>query len=67
MKTTYEIKRTIQPIYAGGSVALSRDGHILAACLGEDVLLTDISAGFELGRVEGVRKDLNFAVLIKLN
>ena len=55
VKTTYDVKRTIQPIYAGGSVALSRDGRILAACLGEDALLTDITTGAELARVEGVR------------
>jgi U3 small nucleolar RNA-associated protein 13 len=53
VKTTYEVKRTIQPIYSGGSVALSRDGRILAACLGEDALLTDVTTGMELARIEG--------------
>ncbi|KAF2649482.1 WD40 repeat-like protein [Lophiostoma macrostomum CBS 122681] len=53
VKTTYEIARTIQPIYAGGSAALSADGRILAACLGEDALLTDLTTGATLARIEG--------------
>ena len=55
VKTTYEIGRTLQPIYSGGSVALSADGRILAACVVEDVLLTDLTTGKELARIEGVR------------
>jgi hypothetical protein len=53
VKTTYEVERTLQPIYSGGSLSLSADGRILAASLGEDVLLTDLTTGKELGRVEG--------------
>lgn len=54
VRTTYDIERTFQPIYAGGSISLSEDGRVLAACLGEDALLTDVTNGKELGRVEGV-------------
>lgn len=54
VKTTYEIARTLQPIYSGGSITLSEDGRILAACLGEDALITDVTNGKELGRLEGV-------------
>lgn len=54
VKTTFEVSRTIQPIYVGGSVALSRNGRILATVLGEDALLTDLATGTELGRIEGV-------------
>lgn len=54
VKTTYAVGRTIQPIYSGGSVALSENGRILAACVGEDALLTDLSTGQELARIEGV-------------
>lgn len=54
VKTTYALERTIQPIYSGGSVSLSEDGRILAACLGEDAMLTDLHNGRELGRIEGV-------------
>lgn len=53
MRTTYEVDRTLQPIYSGGSLCLSEDGRILAASLGEEVLLTDLTTGKELGRVEG--------------
>ncbi|KAF1965039.1 WD40 repeat-like protein [Bimuria novae-zelandiae CBS 107.79] len=53
VRTTYNIERTLQPIYSGGSIALSGDGRILAACLGEDALLTDVTNGKELARVEG--------------
>ncbi|KAL6709675.1 U3 small nucleolar RNA-associated protein 13 [Coniothyrium glycines] len=53
VRTTYEVERTLQPIYSGGSLALSEDGRILAASLGEDVVLTDLANGKELGRVEG--------------
>jgi U3 small nucleolar RNA-associated protein 13 len=53
VKTTYEVNRTLQPIYSGGSLSLSEDGRILAASLGEEVLLTDLTNGKELGRVEG--------------
>ncbi|KAF2474793.1 WD40 repeat-like protein, partial [Lindgomyces ingoldianus] len=53
VRTTYAVDRTLQSIYSGGSVALSEDGCILAACLGEDALLTDIATGAELARIEG--------------
>jgi U3 small nucleolar RNA-associated protein 13 len=53
VRTTYEFDRALQPIYSGGSLSLSEDGRILAASLGEDVLLTDLTNGKELGRVEG--------------
>jgi hypothetical protein len=53
VKTTYEVNSTLQPIYSGGALSLSEDGRILAASLGEDVLLTDLTNGKELGRIEG--------------
>lgn len=52
--TTFEVERTIQPIYTGGDVALDQDGRILATCLGEDALLTDLGTGEQLARIEGV-------------
>ena len=51
---TYEAERVIQPIYTGGNVALGGDGRILATCLGEEALLTDLATGQLLGRTEGV-------------
>lgn len=53
-KTTFEPTQVIEPIYTGGDVALSRDGRLLATCLGEDVLLTDPRNGRRLARLEGV-------------
>ena len=54
IKTTFEANRVIQPIYTGGSVALSRNGRILASTLGEEALLTDPNTGAHLARIEGV-------------
>lgn len=52
--TTFEPEQTIQPIYTGGDVALDRQGRILATCLGEDALITDLDTGKLLARIEGV-------------
>lgn len=61
LTTTYYPERTIQPIYTGGNVALDREGRILATCLGEEALLTDLGTGELLARVEGV---CNYALAI---
>lgn len=53
--STYEAERVIQPIYTGGDVALDSDGRVLATCLGEEALLTDLVSGELLARIEGVR------------
>lgn len=55
LSTTFEPERTIQPIYTGGSVALDHSGRLLASCLGEEALITDLNTGKELARIEGVR------------
>jgi U3 small nucleolar RNA-associated protein 13 len=53
-KTTFEPSRVIQPIYTGGTVALSEDGKVLATSLGDETLLTDLDTGAHLARIEGV-------------
>ena len=53
-KTTFEATRVIQPIYTGGSVALSEDGKILATTLGDEALLTNLETGSHLARIDGV-------------
>ena len=53
---TYHPERIIQPIYTGGDVLLDREGRILATCLGEEALLTDLGTGELLARIEGVRR-----------
>lgn len=54
VKTTFEASRVIQPIYTGGSVALSGNGKVLATCLGEEALLSSLETGAHLARIEGV-------------
>ena len=54
LKTTFDPTRVIEPIYTGGSVALSQDGRILASSLGEETLLSDLATGEHLARIEGV-------------
>lgn len=51
--TTFEPENVIQPVYTGGDVSLDSEGQILAACLGEDALLTDLRTGQVLARIEG--------------
>lgn len=52
--TTFEAQHVIQPIYTGGDVALDGEGLLLATCLGEEALLTDLTTGSLLARIEGV-------------
>ena len=52
--TTFEAQHVIQPIYTGGDVALDKEGLLLATCLGEEALLTDLTTGSLLARIEGV-------------
>jgi U3 small nucleolar RNA-associated protein 13 len=54
LKTTFEPESVIQPIFTRGNVALSRDGRILASCVEEDTVLTDLQTGAELAKIEGV-------------
>jgi U3 small nucleolar RNA-associated protein 13 len=58
VRTTFEASRVIQPIYTGGSVALSGNGKLLATCLGEEALLSSLETGEHLARVEGVSRSL---------
>ncbi|KAI9766518.1 MAG: U3 small nucleolar RNA-associated protein 13 [Geoglossum simile] len=52
-KITFEPAKSIHPIYTGGSVAADKTGRILATCLGEHVLVTDLTSGEQLARIEG--------------
>ncbi|MCJ1287181.1 U3 small nucleolar RNA-associated protein 13 [Xylographa opegraphella] len=51
--TTFEVDRSIQPIYTGGDAGLSRNGQVLVTCLGEEALLTNLDTGQLLARIEG--------------
>ena len=52
--TTFSIADIIQPIYTGGDVSIDSQGQILATCLGEDAVLTNVQKGTLLARIEGV-------------
>lgn len=54
VKTTFEASRTLRPIYTGGSTALDASGRLLAACVGEEVLIVDLESGDQLASLEGV-------------
>ena len=63
--TTYQPERIIQPIYTGGDVLLDREGRILATCLAEEALLTNLGTGELLARIEGVRKyDFQYYLIV---
>ena len=53
-KRTFTPENIIQPIYTGGDIALESRGRVLVTCLGEEALLTDLSTGKLLNRLEGV-------------
>ena len=53
-QVTFAPAKVVQPIFTRGNVCLSQDGRILASCLDEDVVLTDLRTGGELARIEGV-------------
>lgn len=52
--TTFEAENIIQPTYTGGDVAVDLENRILATCLGEEALLTDLNSTQLLARIEGV-------------
>ncbi|KMU75684.1 F-box/WD repeat-containing protein 7 [Coccidioides immitis RMSCC 3703] len=53
VKTTFEASRAIRPIFTGGSLSLDESGRLLASCVGEDVLITDLETGEQLASIEG--------------
>jgi U3 small nucleolar RNA-associated protein 13 len=59
LKTTFEPESVIQPIFTRGNVALSCDGRILASCVEEDTVLTDLHTGVELAKIEGVGSSIS--------
>jgi U3 small nucleolar RNA-associated protein 13 len=54
IKTTFEVSRTIRPIYTGGSISLDSSAQLLATCVGQDVLIVDLETGEQLANIEGV-------------
>lgn len=62
LKTTFEPSQVIEPLYTGGGVCLSEDGQLLATCIGEEALLTDLRTGKRLARIEGVSSSFQLSV-----
>jgi U3 small nucleolar RNA-associated protein 13 len=52
VKTTFEARKTIEPIYTGGDVSWDRNGRLLATCVEEEVLIVDIETGKHVFRIE---------------
>ncbi|KAK5061136.1 hypothetical protein LTR84_007678 [Exophiala bonariae] len=52
-KTTFEVAKTIQPIYTGGDISGNSDGSLIATCVDEDVLVVDTISTAVLCRIEG--------------
>lgn len=50
--------RSLQPVYTGGPVLLTRDGQWLISTMGEEVLVTDVATGLRVARIKGVRAGL---------
>lgn len=62
VKTTYEVSKTIRPIYTGGPIALDETGRLLVTCVNEDVVIIDLESGEQLATVEGVSCGLIIAI-----
>ncbi|RVX73995.1 hypothetical protein B0A52_02885 [Exophiala mesophila] len=52
-KTTFEAKKTIEPIFTGGEVSSNATGSLIATCVEDDVLVVDIKTVSVLCRIEG--------------
>ncbi|TPX10456.1 uncharacterized protein E0L32_008675 [Thyridium curvatum] len=62
-KTTFEVENVIQPIFTGGSVALDNGARVLATTLGEDAVLTDLTNGKQLAKIEGDGEPISTLIL----
>jgi hypothetical protein len=45
---SYQVERTIEPVYTGGKVALTADENTLLSTVGDTLLLTDLKSGARL-------------------
>ena len=54
-QVSFKKGRVIAPLYTGGPVSVSHDGRMLATCVGEEAILTDLEEGRQIARFAGVR------------
>ncbi|KAL6307705.1 U3 small nucleolar RNA-associated protein [Sparassis latifolia] len=53
LKTAFKKARVIAPLHTAGPVAITQDGTRLVTCVGEEALLTDLTAEQEICRFSG--------------
>ncbi|KAG7099702.1 hypothetical protein E1B28_001522 [Marasmius oreades] len=53
LKTAFKNAKTISPLYTSGPVTVTPDGRIIVTCVGEEILLTEISTGTQICRCLG--------------
>ncbi|KAL0576700.1 U3 small nucleolar RNA-associated protein 13 [Marasmius crinis-equi] len=53
LKTAFKNAKAISPLYTSGPVVVTSDGKKIITCVGEDVLLTDVSTGTQICRFSG--------------
>ncbi|KAK7058535.1 U3 small nucleolar RNA-associated protein 13 [Paramarasmius palmivorus] len=53
LKTAFKNARSISPLYTSGPVTVTPDGQRIITCVGEEVLLTEVSTGTPICRFSG--------------
>ncbi|KAF9074899.1 U3 small nucleolar RNA-associated protein [Rhodocollybia butyracea] len=53
LRTAFKNARRISPLYTSGPVAATSDGQKIVTCVGEEILLTDVTSGTEICRFLG--------------
>ncbi|KAE9409103.1 WD40 repeat-like protein [Gymnopus androsaceus JB14] len=53
LRTAFKNARKISPLYTSGPVAATPDGQKIVTCVGEEILLTDVTSGTEICRFLG--------------
>ncbi|KAJ3908939.1 U3 small nucleolar RNA-associated protein [Lentinula edodes] len=53
LRTAFKNARKISPLYTSGPVAVTSDGQKIVTCVGEEILLTDVTSGAEICRFLG--------------
>jgi hypothetical protein len=54
LKTTYKVQSSLENLYTGGKLAISKDGSFAAACCNEEIKLIELSTGKLTSTLAGV-------------